>query len=69
MAWTQTTVDAIEDAMLAAALAGWAEANIDGKGTRRWSLDELQKFRLVVKGAVSGATGRISINLIEHSKG
>lgn len=69
MAWTQATLDSLETAISTAAIAGWADLNVDGKGIRRYSLAELLTLRTAMKQSVAGSTGTIRTTLAQFSKG
>lgn len=69
MAWTQANLDALEAAIIQAAVAGFVEANYDGRGMRRYTLKELLDLREAVKAVVSGAAGGIRCTYAEFSKG
>lgn len=62
MAWTQSTVDQIEAAIVTAAVDGVAEANFDGRGMKRYSLTELLKLRTAVMVSVQNAATNASSN-------
>ena len=69
MAWTQATISSVEDGIATAAISGWADLNLDGKGMRRYQLSELLALRTAMKQAVAGTAGTLCTTLLHFSKG
>lgn len=69
MAWTAATISSVEDAIATAAIAGWADLNLEGKGIRRYQLSELLALRTAMKQAVAGTAGTLKTTLAQFSKG
>lgn len=53
MAWTQTDLDNLEAAIVAAAITGFAELAVGDKQLKRYTLKELTDLRAVMRGAVT----------------
>jgi hypothetical protein len=68
MPWSQSDVDALETAIAAAAVKGWANVQFEGRSMQRYTLSELLNLREVMRSAVSGSSGKVMSRLTRFDK-